>query len=253
MRPRMAPVTLIGSPVSPYVRKVLAACAIKGVQVAVDPITPFMGDDGFSRISPLRRIPVWIEGDFVLNDSSVIVQYLEETRPGPSLWPADPQDRARARWLEEYGDTRLFDVLGWKLFFQIALKPRFFGGETDQAVVAHARDVELPEILDYLESVSPDDGFLFGTQPCVADFAVTAACMNLAAIRVSVDPARWPRFAGLIARVQETPLGALNRLAGVLMKTPIDQHRAALAEHGLIPAATTLLGAEVRRGPMTAR
>lgn len=247
----MAPsVTLIGSPVSPYVRKVLAACAIKGVQVKVDPITPFMGDDGFSKISPLRRIPVWIEGDFTLCDSSAIVQYIEETRHGPSLWPADAKDRAKARWLEEYGDTRLFDVLGWKLFFQIALKPRFFGGETDPAIVAHARDVELPEILDYLESVSPEDGFLFG-EVSVADFAITAACMNLEAIRVTVDAGRWPRFAGLIARVQETPLGNLNRLAGRLMKTPVEQHRDVLPEFGLIAAETSLLGREVRRGPMT--
>ena len=99
------PVTLIGNPVSPYVRKVLAACALKGVEVRLDPLTPFMGDDDFERLSPLRRIPVWIEGDVVLCDSSVILQYLEETRPGPSLWPADPVDRARARYIEEVADT----------------------------------------------------------------------------------------------------------------------------------------------------
>ena len=244
------PITLIGSPVSPFVRKVLAACAIKGVEVEVDPITPFLGDDGFSRISPLRRIPVWIEGDLTLCDSSVIVQYIEETRPGPSLWPADPADRARARWLEEYGDTRVFDVLGWKLFFQIALKPRFFGGETDQAVVDHARNVDLPEVLDYLESVTPADGFLFG-EVGVADFSVTAAFMNLDVIRIGVDPERWPRFAGLIARLQDTPLGNLNRLAGRLMKTPIEAHRDVLPEFGLTATKTSLLGREVRRGPLT--
>ena len=244
------PVTLIGSPVSPFVRKVLAACAIKGVEVEVDPITPFLGDDDFSRISPLRRIPVWIEGDLTLCDSSVIVQYMEETRPGPSLWPADPADRARARWLEEYGDTRVFDVLGWKLFFQIALKPRFFGGETDQAVVDHARNVDLPEVLDYLESITPADGFLFG-EVGVADFSVTAAFMNLDVIRIGVDPERWPRFAGLIARLQDTPLGNLNRLAGRLLKTPIEAHRDVLPEFGLTATKTSLLGREVRRGPLT--
>src|SRR5688572_10519651 len=99
-----APVTLIGSPVSPYVRKVLAACAIKGVEVQLDPISPMYGNDDFQRISPLRRVPVWIEGDLTLCDSSVIVQYLEETRPGPSLWPAHPAQRAKARWLEEFAD-----------------------------------------------------------------------------------------------------------------------------------------------------
>ena len=54
--------TLIGNPVSPYVRKILAICALKGVEVAVDPVTPFRGDDAFAALSPLRRVPVWIEG-----------------------------------------------------------------------------------------------------------------------------------------------------------------------------------------------
>ena len=242
--------TLIGSPVSPYVRKVLAACAVKGVEVAVDPITPFLGDEAFARISPLRRIPVWIEGDLTLCDSSVIVQYLEETRPGPSLWPADPADRARARWLEEYADTRIFDVLGWKLFFQIALKPIFFKGEPDPVVVDHARTVELPEVLAYLESVSPQDGFLFG-EACVADFSITAAFMNLEAIRVAVDADRYPRFAGLIARVQETPMGRLNQLAKRLMKTPVERHRDVLPDFGLTPAERNHLGRVPVRGPLT--
>ena len=113
----MDPVTIVGNPVSPYVRKVLAACAVKGVEVQLDPIVGLMGNDDFDRISPLRRIPVWVEGEVTLCDSSVIVQYIEETRPGPSLWPADPVQRAKARWLEEFADTRLFDILGWRLFF----------------------------------------------------------------------------------------------------------------------------------------
>lgn len=247
----MAAVTLIGSPISPYVRKVLAACAIKGVEVAVDPITPLLGDDDFGDLSPLRRIPVWIEGDLTLCDSSVIIQYLEETRPGPSLWPADPADRARARWFEEYGDTRVFDVLGWKLFFQIALKPRFFGSPPDAAIVERAREVELPEVLDYLESIAPEDGFLFGS-PSMADISVTVAFTNARAIGISLDADRWPRFAGLLERTEaQTALVTLNSLARRLMKTPLEQHRELLPEFGLAAASRSWMGAEVRRGPLT--
>lgn len=127
---------IVGNPVSPYVRKVLAACAVKGVEVDIDPITPFLADDAFETISPLRRIPVWIQGDLILNDSSVICEYLEETRPGPSLWPAAPADRAQARWIEEYADTRLGELLIWKLFFRLALQPRLFKVEADEAETA---------------------------------------------------------------------------------------------------------------------
>jgi glutathione S-transferase len=247
----MTAVTVIGNPVSPYVRKVLAACALKGVEVQLDPITPFMGDDDFARISPLRRVPVWIEGDLTLCDSSVIVQYIEETRPGPSLWPADPAERAKARWLEEFADTRLFDVLGWRLFFEIALKPRFFGGETDQAVVEQARDVDLPGILDYLEGLTPERGFLFGALS-MADLSLAPAFANAGAVQVNVDPARWPRLAAWLDRVEaETPLGPLNALARTLMRTPIQAHRDRLPEFGLAAASRSWAGDTPRRGPMT--
>jgi glutathione S-transferase len=229
----MAAVTLIGSPVSPYVRKVLAACAVKGIEVELDPISPMYGNDDFERLSPLRRVPVWIEGDLTLCDSSVIVQYIEETRPGPSLWPADPARRAKARWLEEFADTRLFDVLGWRLFFQIALKPRFFGTEADAEVVRKARDVELPMILDYLESQTPETGFLFG-ELSLADLSVAPAFVNAGAVQVNVDPARWPRVSAWLERMEaETPLGPLNTLARALMRTPLAAHRDRLPQFGL--------------------
>lgn len=247
----MAAVTLIGSPVSPYVRKVLACCALKGVEVGVDPITPFMGDQAFAAISPLRRIPVWIEGDVTLCDSSVIVQYIEETKPGPSLWPSDPVQRARARWIEEFADTRLFDVLGWRLFFQLALKPRFFEGEPDMAVVEQARDVEAPAMFDYLEGLTPADGFLFGAVGA-ADFALAPAFVNAAAVGLEVDPGRWPKLAAWFQRMKdETPLGPLNKAARTLMRTPIHAHRDRLPEFGLIAAERSWMGDAVVRGPMT--
>lgn len=247
----MAAVTLIGSPVSPYVRKVLAACAIKGVEVELDPISPMYGNDDFERISPLRRVPVWLEGDLTLCDSSVIVQYIEETRPGPSLWPADPVRRAKARWLEEFADTRLFDVLGWRLFFEIALKPRFFGTEADAGVVEHARDVELPQILNYLEGQTPETGFLFGDLS-MADLSVAPAFLNAGAVQINVDPERWPRVAAWLERVNaETPLGPLNKMARALMRTPLAAHRDRLPEFGLAPASRSWAGEAARRGPMT--
>lgn len=246
-----APVTVIGSPVSPYVRKVLAACVLKGIAVELDPISPMMGNDDFERLSPLRRVPVWIEGDLTLCDSSVIVQYIEETRPGPSLWPDDPVQRAKARWLEEFADTRLFDVLGWRLFFQIALKSRFFGTEADPEIVEKARDVELPQILDYLEGQIPETGFLFG-ELSIADLSLAPAFANAGAVQVNVDAARWPRLAAWLERMEAgTPLGPLNALARTLMRTPLQAHRDRLPEFGLAAASRSWAGEGFRRGPMT--
>src|SRR2546426_7506600 len=86
---------IIGSYLSPYVRKVLVCLHAKGIPYEIDPIVPFMGDDRFSELSPLRRIPVLIDERVTLADSSVICQYLEDRYPEPPLYPRDVADRAR--------------------------------------------------------------------------------------------------------------------------------------------------------------
>ena len=117
------PVRIVGSYLSPYVRKVLVCLHLKGVAYEIDPIVPFLGAERFSAASPLRRVPVLIDDRVTLCDSSVICQYLEDRHPEPALYPADVADRARARWLEEFADTRMGDVIVWRLFNQIAIRP----------------------------------------------------------------------------------------------------------------------------------
>jgi glutathione S-transferase len=48
-------ITIVGSFVSPYVRKVLACLNLKGLDYEIDPITPFFGNDPFEQLSPLCR------------------------------------------------------------------------------------------------------------------------------------------------------------------------------------------------------
>src|SRR5690348_1204509 len=156
------PLTVIGSYVSPYVRKVLACMNLKGLDYRVDPITPFFGNDEFERLSPLRRIPVLVDGDFAISDSSAICAYLDEAFDGYPLLPPDPKDRARARWLEEYADTRLGDLFIWSLFYQRVVRKVVWGEDADEDRVAKTLSVDIPPSLDYLEREVPASGFLFG-------------------------------------------------------------------------------------------
>jgi glutathione S-transferase len=54
--------------------------------------------------NPLGKVPVLEENDFVLPESAVIMEYLEERYPEPPLWPADPAERAAGRLLLERFD-----------------------------------------------------------------------------------------------------------------------------------------------------
>ena len=198
------PVTVVGSYISPYVRKVLVCLHLKGVAYDIDPIVPFFGSDEFSRLSPLRRIPVLLDADVTICDSTIICEYLDERIPTPPLFPRDPADRARARWLEEVADTRLGEVIIWRLFNQRVIAPAVWGRPTDEAVVAQTLEHDLPSALDYLEAQVPADGYLFGPM-CMADIAIGAFFRNAAFARYTVDAVRWPRTAAFLARVLDHP------------------------------------------------
>ena len=195
-----APATIIGGPISPYVRKVLAVCEMKGVPYQVDPIVPFFGDDRFSELNPLRRIPVYIDDQVSVSDSTVICEYLEERFPTPALLPQGAAERARARWIEEFADTRMGDVFIWRIFYEAVINPFIWQRPRDKERIARAVADELPEIMAHLERLSPASGFLFGGIS-IADISVAVFFRNLAWARVEIDrTAGHIRTAGSSAR-----------------------------------------------------
>ncbi len=244
------PRTVIGSFVSPYVRKALVCLMLKGLEFGVDPITPFFGNDEFARLSPLRRIPVLIDGDVTLSDSSVICAYIDEAYPGRPLLPAAPADRARARWLEEYADTRLGDLFIWGLFYQKVVHPMVWGEPGDVARADKVLRDEVPPALDYLEGELPADGFLFGNIG-LADISLASFFRNAAYADFSVDPARWPRVAGFVARTLAHPAFAeLLRFEDVQRGAAIKGRRQALLDAGAPLSERSWGTREPRRGLM---
>lgn len=246
----MKPLLIIGSYLSPYVRKVLVCLELKGIAYEVDHIVPFFGDDRFSKLSPLRRIPVLVDGDLVLTDSTVICEYLEDLKPEPALYPREARARARARWLEEFADTRMGDVFIWRYFNQIAIRPSVWGEKGDKALVEKAVHEDIPAVLDYLEAEAPAHGFRFGALS-IADIAPACFLRTAAFVRFQIDAVRWPRAAGWVARTLAT--SAFHKLAVIedgVLRTPIAQQRDKLKEMGAPISAETYGATSPRRGIM---
>lgn len=243
-------IRIIGSFVSPYVRKVLACMNLKGLAYEVDPITPFYGNDEFERLSPLRRIPVLIDGDFHASDSSVICAYLEEAYPGHPLLPEEPMERARARWFEEFADTRLGDLFIWGLFYPKIVHPIVWGEPGDEARIEKSLNEDIPLALDYLEGELPVDGFMFGSIG-IADISIASFFRNGAYAGFETDAARWPRTAAFVGRALAHPCFAdLLRFEDVQRSAEIRSRRQALLDAGA-PLTTETLGVrEPRRGMM---
>lgn len=185
-----------------------------------------------------------------LCDSSVICQYLEERHPEPSLYPREVADRAGARWLEEFADTRMGDVFIWKLFNQVVINPFVFGEKTDEAILKQVLSEDIPGVLDYLESQLPADGFAFGDFS-IADIGIAVFFRNAAFAGYRVDAARWPKTAGFVERVlAQDGFTHLAPFEDRVIRTPIAQHRSVLAEMGAPILAETYGTNAPRRGVM---
>lgn len=176
---------LYGNSLSPFVRKVLAYAAEKGLTLETKSGGMGAGGAEFEDVSPFRLMPAFRDpgakadgSDFKICDSTAIIAYLEAKYPEPNLIPLTPAARARTIWFEEFGDTIVMGC-GRKMFFNRLVGPRFLGIEGDQAVADAAERDELPPILDYLEKTIPDSGFLVEDRLTLADLAVASPFANL--------------------------------------------------------------------------
>jgi glutathione S-transferase len=69
-------------------------------------------------LNPKREVPVLVDGDLVVYDSTLILEYLEDRYPEPALLPRDPAARARCRQIEAAADEVLFPFV-WDLIEEV--------------------------------------------------------------------------------------------------------------------------------------
>ena len=181
---------IYGASLSPFVRKVLAVGAEKGMALENKVSPPGQPDPDFIACSPFRKIPALKDGDFTLCDSSAIIHYLEAVQPEPAMIPAEAKARGRTIWYEEYADTILVSAAG-PIFFNRIVAPKFMGREGDMAAADKAEKETLPPVLDYLETIAPASGFLVGDGLTLADIAVASPLANIR--HLGLDLSRWPK------------------------------------------------------------
>ena len=211
-----------GSSLSPYVRKVLAYAAERGLDLELQPTRVGDANPEFRRASPFGKMPGFADGDYLLADSSAIIHYLEAKYPDRPLIPADPERRGRTIWFEEFADTILV-TCGAKIFFNLIVAPRFLGRPGDKEAARQAELNDLPPVLDYLETVVPGDGgYLVGDSLTLADIAVAGPFANFRHTNTRVDPAKYPRTVAYVDRMLARPSLAswVEREAAFLAKEP---------------------------------
>ena len=194
---------LYGCLISPFVRNVALAAAEKGLSYELVMTNPWKPTPEFAAISPFGKIPALVDGDYTLCDSSAIVAYLDALYPQVPLLPAEPKARGKAVWFDEFADT-IFAGAGLKILFNRFVGPKLLKIEGNEAV-AQEGEAELPRIFDYLESVTPETGWLLGEQITLADLSVASMLRPLAYVGFAPDAAARPRTAGWFGRINARP------------------------------------------------
>lgn len=104
---------LYSGPLSLFSRKVEVVLAEKAI-ACERVMVPFTQTKGYApkhpvvlAANPKAQVPVLVDGDLILYDSTVIIEYLDEKYPSPPLFPSEPAARARCRLLELEADEIL--------------------------------------------------------------------------------------------------------------------------------------------------
>jgi maleylpyruvate isomerase len=143
----------------------------------------------YAALNPQRLIPLLVDGDFVLNQSLAMLEYIEELRPQPALLPKDPRGRARVRALACMVCCDVHPL-------QNSRVQRYLTAELghDEATVLGWVQHWIDDGLVALEAmIAADAGrgdFCYGDRPTFADLCLVPQLYN--ARRYGCDLSRYP-------------------------------------------------------------
>ena len=190
---------LFSGPLSLFSRKVEIALGEK--RLAFERImVPFTQESGYQpkhpevlRINPKAQVPVLIDGDLELYDSTLIFEYLEDAYPRPPLYPTDPKDRARCRTIELMADEVLLPLIR-PLMHRTEPPLADAAKQAERVAAATAAERALLKSYRDLEALLGDANYFCG-EFTVADIAMF---MSLIFVRRLKGP-RFDKFAKLDA------------------------------------------------------
>ena len=188
-------------PPSTNSRKVRIALLEKGLEferINVDLSKREQKSPEYLKIHPFGQIPALDDEGFVIYDSTVINEYLEDEYPYPSLMPSDSEGRARARLMEDLRDTHFNPY-----FVHIIHEMRKSEDERDAQRIDNAKG-EILKCLDRIEAELEGKEYLAGPFS-LADVAFMSNLELLDRFGIAVEGEKYKNVTAWIARLKSRP------------------------------------------------
>ena len=192
---------LYGFAVSNYYNMVKMALLEKGVPFEEVPFFAAQTPEALA-ISPRGKVPVLgVEQGFV-NETSVILQYIEDTQPGTRLLPVDPFERAQVLALAK--EIELYIELPARTCY-----PEAFFGMSVPDVIKEKAKAELIQGISSLGRHGKFAPYVAGETFTVADifflYSVSLACAVGQKVFELDLLAEWPAAKALLKQLEQTP------------------------------------------------
>ena len=153
-----------------------------------------------SLYSPQATVPVLLDGEFVIWDSSVIAEYIADLSPQAKLMGEEPVARARIRMMHTYSDR----IAGLGLRDVIFERRSKSLAEQDHQRIEQGSQ-QWEKTLDWLEATCGQGSHMAGDAFSVADCALIPRLSLAKAYGLPLDGTRHPKLADWLERVRRRP------------------------------------------------
>lgn len=160
-------------PPSPNSRRVLAVAYHLGIELELENIALPKGEQmnpPFVELNPNHKIPTLVDEDFVLWESTAIMQYLARKKPDHALWPDEPRIQADInRWL-------CWNIAHWSpacgiFVYEYIVKQFMNRGDPDPLELGKGEG-QFHLFAEVLDKHIRDRDWLVGKNVTLADYAV---------------------------------------------------------------------------------
>lgn len=197
-RPKIMPRKLYYSGRSPYARKVRIVLAEKQLPYEVVDTNIKQKSSEFLQLNPIGKIPVLVdENGLIFWDSTLIVEYLDDTYPEPAFYPSEWIERLRCRQGEELADTLIDEV--------VALWYETRKGDDAQAAVQARHQQNIDRLMAVLEKQLGVTSHLLNDQFTAVDVAAVSG-LGYYSLRFGTTwQANFPRLAQWFDQLHQRP------------------------------------------------
>lgn len=184
-------------------QRVRTALNIKGVEYEYIPVNIDNGaPEDYRAVNPQMLIPSLVIDGEIVTQSTALVEFIEETFEGPSLFPSDRIARARSRAFGQVIACEIHPVIGPKIQRHLAAEYEI-GRQGRADWYGHWIHQGFSTCEELLRRRSTATPFCYGDKPTVADLYLVPQMYN--ARRAKLDLSPYPLLLEIDERCRALP------------------------------------------------